>query len=173
MTATRPRNASQAPKESEPAASDRAPVDLDILQGLLSYYVRSLNVCLSRDLDRCMQELPVARGTGKISTLLLVSANPGIKPSTVAQIIQKDRSAVVRLLDAFKTAGLLTQRVSPKERRSHELYLTAAGEALATQVRAIASAQDKHFSAVLSPAELDQLLHLLRRLYDHHVGGAR
>ena len=150
---------------------DPADVDLDILRDLASFYVRSVNLCLSRDLDRCMGELPVARGTGKISTLLIVGANPGIRPSIIAQIIQKDRSALVRLLDQLKSAGLLIQRVSERERRSHELYLTKKGEALAERVRAIAVAQNERFFSVLSVQEQARLLTLLKKLYALQVEG--
>lgn len=149
--------------------TDPADVDLDILQDLASFYVRSVNLSLSRDLDRAMRELPVARGTGKISTLLIVGANPGIRPSTIAHIILKDRSAMIRLLDQLKAAGLLVQRVSAAERRSHELYLTKKGEALAERVRAIALAQNERFFSVLEPAERDQLCSLLQRLYRHYL----
>lgn len=148
---------------------DPAEVDLDILQDLTSFYVRSVNLVLSRDLDRCMGALPVARGTGKISTLLITGANPGIRPSTIAQIIQKDRSAMVRLLDQLKAAGLLVQRVSETERRSHELHLTKKGEALAERVRAIALAQNERFFSVLTPAEHAQLQALLKKLYGLHL----
>lgn len=149
--------------------ADIGQVDLDVLKDLLSYYLRSLNLTLSRDLDHCMCPLPVARGTGKISTLLIVGANPGIRPSVVAHIIQKDRSAMVKLLDQLKSAGVLEQRVSEAERRSHELYLTAKGETLADRVRTIAVAQNDRFFSVLAPAERTQLLSLLKRLYVHHI----
>lgn len=149
---------------------DGADVDLDVLKDLLSYYLRSLNLSLSRDLDHSMCPLPVARGTGKISTLLIVGANPGIRPSVVAGIIQKDRSAMVKLLDQLKSADVLEQRVSETERRSHALFLTAKGEALAERVRGIAVAQNDRYFSVLAPAERVQLLSLLKRVYMHHIG---
>ncbi len=156
--------------QARPASSPGS-YDLDILKDLLSYYVRSLNLSLSQDLDRSMGELPVARGTGKISALLLVDANPGIRPSTIAEIIQKDRSAMVRLLDTLKGAGLMIQRVSQRERRSHELYLTKKGQALAARVREIAAEQDQRFFSVLSQEDQDRLKEILQRLYRHRIGG--
>jgi len=174
VTASRTRSAAE---RSQPAAERQAPAttaglyDLDILKDLLSYHVRSLNVCMSQDLDRCMGALPVARGTGKISALLLVDANPGIRPSTIAEIIGKDRSAMGRLLDTLKGAGLMIQRVSEKERRSHELYLTKKGQDLAAQVRAIALEHNRRFFSVLSEEDQERLQDLLKRLYRHHIGG--
>ncbi len=169
----RKKAAPQAAPSRAAAEVDPKQVDMDILQDVLSFYVRSLNLSLSRDLDSLMGDLPVARGTGKISTLLLVAANPGIRPSTIAEIIHKDRSAIVRLLDTLKASGLLIQRVSPRERRSHELYLTKKGQALAERVRRIALEQDKRFFSVLSAKERAQLRSILTRLYAHHLGQPR
>src|SRR4051794_10502354 len=109
-----------------PKTIDHSGIDFDIFGNLLSFYARSVVLKLNQDLDARMAGLPVARGTGKISTLLLVGANPGIRPSVVAHYITKDRSAMVRLLDQLQAAGLIEQRVSASERRARELYLTKA-----------------------------------------------
>ena len=69
-------------------------VDLDVLENTLSFYIRTVNIAVSRDLDDRLEGLDVARGTGKITTLLLVDSHPGIRPSVIAQLILKDRSAM-------------------------------------------------------------------------------
>ncbi|TKB29589.1 MAG: MarR family transcriptional regulator, partial [Mesorhizobium sp.] len=74
-------------------------VGLDVLEDTLSFYIRSINIALSRDLDDRLEGLDVARGTGKITTLLLVDSHPGIRPSVIAQLIMRDRSAMGRLVD--------------------------------------------------------------------------
>src|SRR3954447_24606933 len=152
-----------------PRTIDHSGIDLDIFGDLLSFYARSVVLKLNQDLDARMDGLPVARGTGKISTLLLVGANPGIRPSVVAHYISKDRSAMVRLLDQLQAAGLIEQRVSASERRARELYLTKAGEALRSRVQAIALGQDEAFFAALTPEEHALLLSLLKKLYAVHV----
>ena len=100
-----------------PRTADISDIDLDILSDLLSFYIRVINQVLGRDLDHQIRGTPVARGTGKISTLLLVAANPGIRPSVIAHFNMKDRSAMVRILDQLRRAGLLRQSVSATERR--------------------------------------------------------
>ena len=111
--ATAPRRGLKPPK-----TIDYLNIDFDIFGDLLSFYVRTLNLLVSRNLDTRMEELGLAGGTGKIATLLLVGANPGIRPSVLAHIIRKDRSAMGKLLDAMGEAGLVEQRVSPEERRA-------------------------------------------------------
>jgi DNA-binding MarR family transcriptional regulator len=153
-----------------PRTADISGIDLDILGGLLSFYIRVINLVLGRDLDGRMRGTPVARGTGKISTLLLVAANPGIRPSVIAHFNMKDRSAMVRILGQLRRAGLLRQSVSATERRAHELHLTPKGHAVVAEVRAIATRQSDAFFAMLSPEERRVLGGILDKVYRSVIG---
>ena len=154
-----------------PRTADITEIDIDILGDLLSFYIRVINLVLGRDLDNQMQGTPVARGTGKISTLLLVAANPGIRPSVIAHFVMKDRSAMVRILSQLRRAGLLRQSVSATERRAHELYLTPKGQAIVAQVRDIATRQSEAFFAMLSGEERQTLHRLLEKVYHSVTAG--
>jgi DNA-binding MarR family transcriptional regulator len=148
-----------------PRTADITGVDLDIFSDLLSFYIRVINLVLGRDLDHKMRGTPVARGTGKISTLLLVAANPGIRPSVIAHFNMKDRSAMVRILGQLRRAGLLRQSVSATERRAHELHLTPKGHAVVAQVRDIAIRQSDGFFSMLSGEERRTLRTILEKVY--------
>jgi DNA-binding MarR family transcriptional regulator len=152
-----------------PKTIDYSKVDFDIFGDLLSFYVRTVNILVSRDLDEQTEELAMAGGTGKISTLLLVGANPGLRPSVLAHFILKDRSAMGKLLEQMERAGLLEQKVSSAERRARELYLTPKGRALAQQVREVARRQSDDFFSVLTDEEQDSLLRILRKVYESYV----
>lgn len=148
-----------------PRTADFSGVEFDVLRGLLSFYIRSINLALTRDLDAQMDVEPLAHGTGKISTLLLVASNPGIRPSVVAHFIMKDRSAMVRLLDQLVGAGLINRTVSKSERRAHELHLTPKGHAAAARVRRIAVEQSDRFFDMLTTSECDSLRAILAKVY--------
>jgi DNA-binding MarR family transcriptional regulator len=154
-----------------PRTADITTVDLDILGDLLSFYVRVLNLVVSRDLDEAMRGTPVARGTGKISTLLMVAANPGIRPSVIAHFNMKDRSAMMRIIAELRRAGLIEQSVSDRERRAHELHLTRKGRQMVERVRRTARDQSESFFAILSPAERDRLRALLAKVYRSVTSG--
>jgi DNA-binding MarR family transcriptional regulator len=167
-SAMRRRAAAQAPK-----TIDYQNIDFDIFGTLLSFYVRSVNILVSQDLILVSQdldaqtiELGLSGGTGKISTILLVGANPGIRPSVLAHFIRKDRSAMGKLLDTMERAGLIEQRVSRVERRARELYLTDKGRALVQRTRDVVRRQDDEFFAALDAREREQLLGLLRKVYE-------
>ena len=141
-------------------------LDFDIFGSLLSFYVRTVNTLVSQDLDAETAELGLSGGTGKISTLLLVGANPGIRPSVLAHFIRKDRSAMGKLLETMEQAGLIEQKISRFERRARELYLTDKGRALAQRTRTVVRRQDDEFFAALDAREREQLLGLLRKVYE-------
>jgi DNA-binding MarR family transcriptional regulator len=157
---------SSAPK---PKSGDLASIDFDILRHLPSFFVRSVGVALNRDYDQKISEVALARGTGKVSVLLMVGANPGIRPSVLAHYIFKDRSAMGRLLDQMQRAGLIIEKISESERRAHELYLTPKGQKLVERVRAIATEQSDGFFSVLTEAELKQLVGIMQKLYQSHI----
>jgi len=145
-------------------------VDLDVLENTLSFYIRTVNIAVSRDLDDRLEGLDVARGTGKITTLLLVDSHPGIRPSVVAQLILKDRSAMGKLVDQMEGHGLLTRSVSAEDSRALELYITPKGAELAEKVRGLVTKQSADFFEFIPEDEQKQLMDILRRAYRRIAG---
>nr|WP_280519992.1 MarR family winged helix-turn-helix transcriptional regulator [Rhizobium cremeum] len=145
-------------------------VDLDVLKDTLSFYIRAINLAVSRDLDECLEGLDVAKGTGKITTLLLVDSHPGIRPSVIAHLTMKDRSAMGRIIDQMEAHNLLRRETSPEDSRAQELYITAAGAALAVKVRELVPKQSREFFDFIPEDEQRQLMDILRRAYRRIVG---
>lgn len=149
---------------SPPISADQ--VDLDVLENMLSFYVRVMDSVLSRDLDERLKELEVARGKGKITALFLIDSHPGIRPSVIAELAMKDRSATGRILDDFNAHGLITRKVSEHDSRAQNLFITEKGAALAAKVRAIVVDQSEDFFDHIIPRdEQEQLMGILKRAY--------
>ena len=144
-------------------------IDFDILDTLLGFYVRTVNLLVSQDLDAHTEALNLAGGTGKISTILMVDSNPGLRPSVLAHFIRKDRSAMTKLLWQMEHAGYLEQRISPAERRARELYLTRKGKDLAKRLRLVIKKQDDDFFAILRKEEKSTLTRVLRKVYESYI----
>jgi DNA-binding MarR family transcriptional regulator len=158
-----------APPRLEPRTIDYSDVSLDVLGSLLSFHARTVGLALNKSYDHEIADVSLARGTGKVSVLLLTAANPGIRPSVIAHFIHKDRAAMARLIEQMKVNGLIEHKIDADERRAHELYLTPKGESLLERVRAIALGQSARFFGVLSESEQAELLRLLMKLYEAHV----
>jgi MarR family transcriptional regulator for hemolysin len=70
-------------------------------------------------------------------------------------------------LNAMESAGLLTRRRDPDNRRVHLVELTPAGDELFVRLRGKALAFDKELRAGLSDSDIAQLDKLLGRLQDN------
>ncbi len=70
-------------------------------------------------------------------------------------------------LNAMESAGLLTRRRDPANRRVHLVALTPEGEALFLRLRDAAMAFDSRLRAGLSDRDISQLGELLSRLRDN------
>ncbi|OLP54724.1 MarR family transcriptional regulator [Rhizobium rhizosphaerae] len=145
-------------------------IDIDVLEDTLSFYIRTINLAVSRDLDQRLEGLEVAKGTGKITTLLLVDDYPGIRPSLIAHMIMRDRSAMGRLIDQMEHQGLIRREVSPEDNRAQELYITEAGAALAEKIREIVPQQSRDFFSFIPQDEQALVIDILRRAYRRIVG---
>ncbi|RWX81039.1 MarR family transcriptional regulator [Neorhizobium lilium] len=143
---------------------------LDVLEHVLSYYIRTLNIAVSRDLDDKLEGLEVAKGTGKITTLLLVDRHPGIRPSVIAQLILRDRSAMVRLVDHMEEDGLLTRKADEQDNRAQGLFISHKGKQLAAQIRPIVVKQSRDFFSDITDQEHRMLTSILERTYRRIAG---
>ncbi|CAM5763011.1 MarR family transcriptional regulator [Labrys miyagiensis] len=152
-----------------PKTIDYQNIDFDVFGSLLSFYIRSVNIVVSKDLDSQTALFGLAGGTGKISTILLTAANPGLRPSVLAHFIRKDRSAMGKLLEQMESDGFIEQRISRVERRARELYLTDKGKGIVQRVRQTIKRQDEEFFAILSAGERETLLQLLRKVYETYI----
>ncbi|MDF7658666.1 MarR family transcriptional regulator [Erwiniaceae bacterium L1_54_6] len=152
-------------KPAVPAVPQQAvDVDLGPLGNMLSFYIRSINIAVSRDLDQQLAGLEVARGTGKISTLLVVDRHPGIRPSVIADVIQRDRSAMARLLEQMEQQQLLIREADQSDNRSQALFLTEHGKALAQRVRELTQQQEDRFFQRLTAREKHTVIRLLKKV---------
>ncbi len=147
-----------------------AGISLDVLDGALSYYIRTLNMAVSRDLDDRLAGLAVAKGTGKITTLLLVDRHPGIRSSVIAQLILRDRSSMVRLVDQMEDNGLLTRETDASDNRAQGLFITRKGRLLADKIRPIVVKQSRDYFSDLNDDEHRLVISLLGRTYRRIVG---
>ncbi|MFD2249886.1 DNA-binding MarR family transcriptional regulator [Pseudochelatococcus lubricantis] len=141
-------------------------VDIDVLENTLSFYIRVIDLSVSKDLDDRLKTLEVAKGKGKITALLLIDSHPGIRPSVIAQLAMKDRSAMGRILDHFEKQGLIERRMSPADSRAQELYTTPKGAALARTVRSIVTRQSEDFFKIIPEDEQKILMDILKRAYE-------
>ena len=85
----------------------------------------------------------------------------------LADAVGIQEATLTHHLNAMETAGLLTRRRDPANRRVHVVELTAEGDALFVRLRAAATAFDQRLRAGLSAADLERFEAVLDRLRDN------
>jgi len=102
---------------------------------------------------------------GWYTILMLLSDNPGLKPTELSRLCGRDRSTLSSTLKALSARGLILRRRTPGDQRSYGVRLTAAGESMLKQLRIISRIHDARLDALVGKDKL-LLIALLRRIVD-------
>lgn len=102
---------------------------------------------------------------GDYAVLRIIDQNPGVMPSQVSAANGRDKSTLTPHLTNLEKHGLITREKSEKDRRVQHLYLTPAGKAKVEVLARRAKVHDANLDALMSNAEKQALLKLLRRIW--------
>lgn len=96
--------------------------------------------------------------------LLSLTTGEGGNQREIADAVGIRSATLTHHLNTMETAGLVTRRRDPADRREHVVELTAAGAARFAELRTAAMAFDARLRAGFDPGELAGLADLLNRL---------
>ena len=100
---------------------------------------------------------------GAVSALIIVRHNPGIRHGVLAEVLSIKLAHTTKMLKSLESQGLITRHQPAYDRRSVELRLTEAGEALAAHMQKQVNLHEDLSVAGLSERERNQLKRLLRK----------
>jgi DNA-binding MarR family transcriptional regulator len=150
-------------KRSQKAPSRRTEADdavgLDALVGHAGYTVRRFQLWIFQDFIRTLGAVDI-RPT-QYSVMTVIGANPGLSQMTVAKRLGIERARLVHLLDSLERRKLVRRAKSKTDRRSHELHLTALGEASLQKFRRLAAEHERHVEAKIGKENRERLLQIL------------
>ena len=128
---------------------------------------------ISRTVSRAFDDTLAEAGGSLPVWLVLISLKSRQLSSQreLAEAVGIQGATLTHHLDAMESAGLVTRRRDPANRRLHLVELTPAGDALFLRLRDAAMAFDQRLRAGLSESEVGQLKALLTRLRDNVSGG--
>jgi MarR family transcriptional regulator for hemolysin len=124
---------------------------------------------ISRIVSRAFDDALAAAGGSLPVWLVLISLKSGQPHSQreLAEAVGIQGATLTHHLNAMESAGLVTRRRDPGNRRLHVVELTPDGDALFLRLRDAAMAFDRQLRAGLSESDSDQLEALLTRLRDN------
>jgi DNA-binding MarR family transcriptional regulator len=102
---------------------------------------------------------------GLYGMLQVIANNSGLTQSRLAEVMEVDRSSIVKVVNALEDKGLIRRDAAPNDRRSYHLRMTDGGKAALARIEAAVARQDREFSAGLSEDARRLLISLLKRLY--------
>jgi MarR family transcriptional regulator for hemolysin len=126
----------------------------------------------ARTVSRAFDDALAAAGGSLPTWQILIALETG-RPDNqreLAAAVGIQGATLTHHLNAMETAGLLTRRRNPENRRVHMVELTEAGTAAFHRLRTVAIAFDHQLRTGLSDAEIATLGGLLQRLR-RNVGG--
>jgi DNA-binding MarR family transcriptional regulator len=100
----------------------------------------------------------------QLAALSVVARHPGIEQTALSEAIGYDSSTIGGLIDRLEAKKLLRRRIGARDRRTRQLSLTRAGQALLDDVLPRAAAVHGRLLEPLSAPEREQLIALLQRV---------
>jgi MarR family transcriptional regulator, transcriptional regulator for hemolysin len=124
---------------------------------------------VSRTVSRAFDDVLAEAGGSLPVWLVLISLKSGQLASQreLAEAVGVQGATLTHHLNAMESAGLVTRRRDPANRRLHLVELTPAGNELFFRLRDAATAFDQRLRTGFSDTEASQLQTLLTRLRDN------
>lgn len=99
------------------------------------------------------------------SVLTLIAHNPGVTSRQLCAALDILPPNLVGMIKNLDRRGLIERHPHPTDRRAQGLHLSATGTQLQRDAQHTAAQLEKEVAPDLTPAELDTLTRLLRKVY--------
>ena len=138
-------------------------VDTNYLESLLGYNARRASLTVIEVFLERMA--PYGLKPVDFSVLSLITHNPGITSRQLCGALGILPPNLVGMVNALEKRELVARKPHPRDGRAMGLHLTAAGQKLMRDAEKTAAALEAQVGAHLSPAELQTLIRLLKKVY--------
>ncbi|WP_417522598.1 MarR family winged helix-turn-helix transcriptional regulator [Marinovum sp.] len=122
----------------------------------------------SRLMQQRLEAALAAQGVSRLTWCVLASI--GLErictPSGIADNLGVTRPMLSRLIKTMSDDGLITVTLDPDDGRNRQLHLTDTGHRTLAACQPLVRANNRHFAAKLSPAQLHHLHDVLDLLID-------
>lgn len=150
-------------REAAPAtAEQQAPLD-SALDELIGYAMRRAQLKLFQNLIGRLSAHDLR--PAQFSALAIIDQNPGLMQADLARALAIEPPQVVPLLNKLESRALAVRVRCKPDKRSYGIFLSKTGETLLKELKQIAAQSDLDSTAALSGKERDELLRLLKKVY--------
>jgi DNA-binding MarR family transcriptional regulator len=138
-------------------------IDSSFLETLIGYNARRAALAV---IDLFLVRMaPYQLKPVDFSVLSLVAHNPGITSRQLCSTLGILPPNLVGMVNGFEKRELLSRKPHPRDGRAMGLHLTPTGQKLVRDAEKTAAALEAEVGSRLTPAELNTLLTLLKKIY--------
>jgi DNA-binding MarR family transcriptional regulator len=101
---------------------------------------------------------------GRFAILTLIGHNPGISQTALSHANGRDKSTLTPALNDLTRRGLVRRTRLKADRRSYQLTLTPAGEAVLRRLTECAGRHEQALDRVIGARDRERFLQILRRI---------
>lgn len=134
----------------------------DTLRGLVGYNMKRAFNAIQADLNAVLE--PFGLRIVTFSALVVITDNPGLSQSQLAEILAVERPNLVLIIDDLDRAKFITRTRAAGDRRAYELRATLAGRRLCEKARQAVAAHDARMTGGLTSQDRAALIAALRRI---------
>ncbi len=151
---------SSAPEIQGPTATDVQPM----LAERIGYLLAKLHQRWAAESVAVLREEGVGLSGMHFGALSIIDSAGPMSQQTLGELIGKDRTSVVAVVDDLEGAGLVERRRNPADRRAYALEVTRRGTDWLERARPVLLRAEDELLAGLEPGERDRLIGLLQQV---------
>lgn len=151
------------PSAEDAPFNPRVPgIDYGVLDGLLGYAVRRVQIVQYELFIAALARWNIT--PPRFSALVIISRNPSLKLTELANVLGIARSGAVALINSLEGMDYVRRVPCPTDKRALGLELTDQGRADLDAIIAAVVEQDRRSGSALSADEQAQLIALLSKI---------
>ena len=136
----------------------------EVLCERMGYLFAKLHHRWSNESIRVLREAGLGLSGLHMGALSVIHSAGPMSQQTLGELLKKDRTSIVAIVDELEDEGLVERRRNPEDRRAYALEVTAKGDEWLKRAGPALDAAEEELLADLEPAEREALVELLQRI---------
>jgi len=138
------------------------PIDLEVLNGHLGYFLRRAQISVFQDFIRTLKRIEIS--PAQYSVLTVIGANQGLSQAELAATLGIERAGLARLLHRLEGRGLIQRLPASGDGRRHALQLTPRGRTVLARAKALAARHEEKLITKLGAETHRMMIEALREI---------
>lgn len=136
------------------------------LEEYVKYMIHQADLALTNYAKNLLQPYNLAPEQNFIMLVLWNHQN-GISQNEIAELLNKDKTNIARMIVTLEKKGLIKRKVNGIDRRSYDVFLTDKGHELRSTIIPITLEANEQIIKGLTAEELEEVKRILTKIMDN------